>query len=140
MKTKIIGLAIISFFLNLVWENAQAPFFYNGYISFAQHFPMCLLATFGDMLITVLIFYFIALIKKDQRWMLKQGVGEYAALAFVGLLIAIGIEQNALLLGKWSYGEAMPLLPYLRVGLLPVLQMFILTPLSFYLTGRLKQI
>lgn len=46
---------------------------------------------------------------------------------------------NALLLGKWSYAPTMPLVPYLRVGLMPILQMTLLLPLSFYLAGLLNK-
>lgn len=37
-----------SFLFHLLWENLQAPL-YKGYTSFAQHFGICLKATFGDM-------------------------------------------------------------------------------------------
>lgn len=136
MKNKIIALTIISFLLHLVWENAQAPL-YGGYTSFTQHFFICLMGTFGDVLITLMVFIFIVVIKKDAFWIAKQNGGDYIASAFLGLLIAIGIEQNALLLEKWVYSSVMPLLPYLQVGLTPVLQMVILLPLSFYLTAKL---
>jgi len=137
MKKEIIMLATVSFLLHLVWENLQAPLYGSDYISFAQHFPTCLIATFGDVFIALIVYYFIMVVKKDTHWIAKQDVSDYIAITFLGLLIAIGIEQNALLLEKWGYGATMPLIPYLRVGLLPILQMTILLPISFYLTKKL---
>jgi len=55
-------------------------------------------------------------------------------LAIIGFFFAVGIEQSALLLERWGYTDVMPIVPYLQVGLLPVLQMTLLLPLSIYLT------
>jgi len=126
---KIIILLVIAFVMHLVWENTQAPLF-AGYQSFSQHFPMCLIGTLGDVLITFLVFLFLRLLKKDN----PQTISDFFALAILGFIIAVLIEQHALLIGKWNYTLVMPLVPWLKVGLSPIIQMTVLIPLSFYIT------
>ena len=131
MKTKYIAtLAMTAFFLHLVWENAQAPL-YTGYQSFSQHFPICFVGVIGDIVITLLVFAFLLLLKKDG----VRTTADFAALVIIGFIVAVLIEEHALLIGKWSYGETMPIIPWLNVGLAPILQMTVLFPLSFYLAG-----
>ena len=139
MKTfkQIAILSSISFLLHIVWENVQAPLF-KGYESFTKHLPVCFMGTIGDVLITLFAFALIALIKNNQHWIVQIKLGDYLSLTIIGLLIAIGIEQNALFLSKWNYSDAMPLIPYLKTGLTPLIQMMVLLPLSFFLTAKWK--
>lgn len=127
-------LIIISFALHIVWENLQAPL-YAEFTSFSGHFPMCFWATVWDVIISMGALFFTTLPKQASP--MKFDKNDFISLAIIGFVIAIVIEQNALLTGKWSYGGAMPLVPYFRVGLTPVLQMTLLLPLSFYLAQKL---
>ena len=125
-------LAVVAFLLHLVWENAQAPL-YAGFQSFSQHFSMCLIGTLGDMVITFSVLGFMLLLKKDVT-----RSADFLALAVLGFIVAVLIEQHALLVGKWGYALTMPILPVLKVGLTPILQMTLLLPLSFYLAKVIK--
>jgi len=125
---------IISFALQIVWENLQAPL-YAGFVSFSGHFLMCFWAAIGDVIISVGVLLFVILLKQASP--MKFNKNDFIALAIIGFVIAVAIEQNALLAGKWSYNSAMPLAPYFRVGLTPVSQMTLLLPLSFYLAQKL---
>lgn len=40
------------------------------------------------------------------------------------------MEWRALATGRWSYTDGMPILPVLGVGLWPVLQLTLLTPIA----------
>lgn len=132
MKVRyIVTLAMVAFVLHTVWENAQAPL-YAGYQSFSQHFGMCLYGTVVDVLITLFVLAFLWLLIRR----LPSMKSDYAALAIIGIVIAVVIEQNALLLGKWDYTSMMPLVPYTQVGFSPILQMMILLPLSFFLAHK----
>lgn len=131
MKIKYIAtLSVIAFLLHIVWENAQASLF-AGYQFFLQHFPMCFVGTIGDVLITLLVLAFIWLLKEDR----PKTIADFLALAIIGFIVAVAIEQHALLVGKWSYEAAMPIIPVLEVGLTPIIQMTLLLPLSFYLAN-----
>lgn len=135
MKTRyILTLVVVAFLLHLLWENAQAPLF-AGYSSFGQHLPICFVGTIGDVVITLFVFVFIRLLKKDE----PQTITDFLALAIIGFSIAVAIEQNALLAGKWNYTSAMPIIPWINVGLMPIIQMTILLPLSFYLAKLLNK-
>ncbi len=54
----------------------------------------------------------------------------------LGALFAIAFEKIALFLGLWSYGESMTVIPVLEIGILPFIQLTLLTPLSIYLAIR----
>ncbi len=127
-------LALTSFTLHLIWENVQAPL-YLGYQSLTQCFALCFYATLGDVLITLIVYSLVALLKRDAFWLRELRGADVAVLAIVGAFIALWIEQQALLLGKWDYNEMMPLVPYFGAGLTPLLQMMILLPLSMYITN-----
>lgn len=123
------------FLLHLLWENLQAPF-YQGYVSFSQHFWKCLKATAtGDMLSMIIIYTVLALIHRDFFWVQERGV--YANPAtwllpiLLGSLFAIGIELWALEAHRWEYAT-MPTV--FGIGLLPLLQMMFLPPLALLLT------
>lgn len=133
MNTKYIAkLAVIAFLLHVIWENAQAPL-YVGYQSFSRHFPICLIGTLGDVVITLFVLVFLWLLKKDIT-----RPADFLGLSIIGFFIAVVIEQHALLAGKWDYALAMPIIPILKVGLAPILQMTLLLPLSFYLAKSAK--
>lgn len=131
----IVALSLIAFIVHGIWENAQA-FLFEGYGSFAEHFPVCTGATLGDVAITLFVYIVVALLKNDFNWIAALNKKDVAALAVVGFFIAVGIEWRALLFGRWAYTDAMPLIPYLKVGLTPILQMILLLPFSVYLTKR----
>ena len=125
---------VLSFILNIIWENLQAPL-YAGFTSFYDHFPMCLAGAITDVFISLAALLFMVLIKRTSP--LKFNKSDFIILAALGFIIAVAIEKNALLAGKWSYSGAMPLIPYLNVGFAPILQMVFLLPLTFYLAQKL---
>ncbi len=127
-------LAVVAFLLHIIWENVQAPL-YGGYQSFFQHLPICLIGAAGDVVITFLVLGVLLLGKKGA----VQTVADFMALAVIGFIVAVVIEHQALLIGMWHYSSAMPIIPWLNVGLTPIMQMTILLPLSFYLAGLLNK-
>ena len=118
------------FFLHLIWENAQAPLF-AGFESFVQHFPICLKATLtGDLSMMLLLYFVLALVHRDLQFLEKKETFRHPVTwilpSFVGALFAVIIELRALLEHRWSYTDAMPILPFFPVGLTPVLQMIVI--------------
>lgn len=136
MKVKTyIFLAGTALVLNLIWENAQAPL-YSGYVNFRQHLAICFAAALSDVLIIGLLYFFFAIFKRDALGIFKLGAIETAILIFAGAVITTGMEKWALSAGRWQYAPAMPLIPYLKVGLLPVIQLMALPWFTFYLTKK----
>lgn len=58
------------------------------------------------------------------------------ATAVGGVLTAAVVEQWAVREGRWTYNELMPIIPLVRVGLWPVLQMGLVTPLTLWISER----
>lgn len=133
---QIIFLSLVAFILHVVWENAQASLF-QGFASFNQHFLVCLIGTVGDVAITLSVYFVVALLKNNFNWIAALNKKDVVVLTIVGLFVAVGIEQRALLFGLWAYTDAMPVIPYLKVGLTPILQMTLLLPFSVYFTKKL---
>lgn len=138
ISRQIFLLFFAAFIQNLIWENVQASLF-AGYSSFVQHFPMCFFATIGDVVFTLLIYLGVGLLKNDFWWIAQVNKKDILVLAAIGFFYAVGIEWQALLFEKWRYANTMPIIPYLKIGLTPVLQMTILLPLSFYLVKLLNK-
>ena len=136
---KILTLVVLlSAVLHLIWENAQAPLFV-GYQSFWQHFWICLQAIPGDVVVTLLIYFLVAAWHRNVRWIERIGFPELAVVSIAGAATAVGLERYALGVGRWAYAPAMPLLPGLEVGLLPVLQMAVVPALTFLFTAKLQR-
>lgn len=131
--------ALLSAVFHLVWENAQAPLF-AGYQNFWQHFWICLRGTTGDVAITLAVYVAVAALVRNGQWVNTIHAPGVAGLALAGALIAVGIERQALVSGRWAYTAAMPLVPYFSVGLTPVLQMAILLPLTFLVSRKLSRL
>ena len=117
------------FITNLIWENAQAPL-YTGYEGFGQHFLFCLVASVVDGLVVLGFYFIISLIRKDSFWLFNIKASDILMLVILGLFTAILFEKWALKSGTWHYTEEMPLI--LGMGLLPVLQLAILSIASVY--------
>ena len=82
----------ISLFLNFVWENLQAPL-YQGYSNFWQHLPICSIASLGDVLIILLLYFILAIFNKDIYWITKMSKIDILTVIFLGMLVAVGIEK-----------------------------------------------
>lgn len=123
-----------SFLLHLIWENAQMPLFESGDASLWDMFTMCLFATAtGDMLFMLMLYLSIAVIHKQLWWLSRHEVYAHPATWIVplviGVLLAVSFELWAVhAVHRWQY-SSMPLVPWVHVGVTPVLQM-VLIPLA----------
>jgi hypothetical protein len=134
----ILKIAVIGFVISFIWENLQAPF-YQGFTSYSEHVVLCLPASFGDALIVLLLYGLFATLKRTWWWLGSITLRDTIAIGVVGGIIGIAIEKLALLQGWWNYTETMPLLPWLGVGLAPVLLTAIVPVATFLLARRLTK-
>ncbi len=126
---------VVAVAVNFVWEVAQLPL-YAGSASLWDSAVHCFVPSLGDGIILLLIFLIGWLVFRRQDWADQPGLRGYALMLACGLVIAIVIEMVAVhVLGRWDYSAAMPLMPYLDVGLVPLAQMLVLPPLIFKLTA-----
>jgi hypothetical protein len=108
---------LISFFLNLIWENLHS-FFYDVYKGEVITEFILIRATLGDaVMLTILFLPFLYLdFFKKRLWLIIP----------IGLALAIKIELFAMMTNRWTYNEFMPIIPYLNVGLTPTIQLALL--------------
>lgn len=129
-----------SFVLHLIWENAQMPLFDAPGISLWDSFTMCLFATAtGDMLFMLALHLTVALIHRNLWWLSDRAAYSHPATwivpVIIGALLAVSFELWAVYVDdRWVYGS-MPIIPVVKVGLTPVLQM-ILIPLAVIAIGH----
>ena len=83
----------------------------------------------------VLLLYFgLAFIFKDIFWIQYLKIKRVLLLVLIGGAGAILSEMRHLSLGSWGYDDSMPLIPFVNVGISPVLQFMILPLLIYFLS------
>lgn len=135
MLPRLAALFVISVLLNFPWEVAQMPLYAEevNWFEFALH---CIIPSLGDGLIVMLIFC-VGWVARDRLdWADQPGWANYALMLVTGFGVAVLVEWVGFYgLNRWSYTVDMPLLPGLNIGVVPVLQMLILPPIIFRITG-----
>jgi len=124
-------LFIIAFLLNFLWEITQMPLFTTE-VSVAAHWWFSV----KDALLAVGFYLTVALFSGNLYWGRHLYKRRLLFLLALGFMWAAGVEYHALNSGRWAYAAAMPLIPYLKVGLAPVLQMMTLPALSVFLSRK----
>ncbi len=132
------AIAIFSFLFNFPWEFLQVPFFQSfTSIEHWEGVKTCTQATFGDAVISLIAYFGVAAFRKDGRWMVSPDKLSIAFYILIGVCITIFMEWLATdVLNRWQYSEAMPRLPLLGTGLLPLLQWIILPLCILYFSKR----
>jgi len=125
----------LSFILNWVWEVAHAPL-YEGFIYDLEHISFCGLAAVADLLMVYVLLFGFALIYENILWITKLNGRRILWLMLTGGAGAILVEIRHLAAGNWSYSDNMPLIPWVDVGLSPVLQFTLLPILVFWLINE----
>lgn len=126
----------IASIVNYPWEVGQIVFydFSGGVLDAAVH---CFIPSLGDGVIVLIIYLAGLLVFRRLDWVDKPGVTNYVVLLVTGFMVAIVVEWlGMVVLNRWKYNPLMPVLPYLNLGLLPILQMLLLPPLIFTLVAR----
>lgn len=127
--------------LNFAWEMIQMPL-YVGIEFNIQGAILCGLASIADALMVLLLSYALAVIYKDPFWVQHFTPIRIVLLVFVGAIGAILMEMLQVSTGSWKYSKRMPIIPFVNVGISPVLQFMVLPviiyPLSFYFSKRVK--
>lgn len=124
---KIFSIFLLSFFLNLIWENLHSHLYVHYLGQKITEFILMRASLVDAITITVISFPFLfntALSKKD--WLI----------ILAGILIAISIELYALKTGRWAYNNSMPIIPILNIGLTPTIQLALTGYLSYWLVVK----
>ena len=114
----------LAFLTNIVWENLHS-FLYESYMGHKITQIILLRASLWDAVIITLIsipFLYLSFFK-NKNWMI----------IFIGFIIALSIEWYALDTGRCIYKAYMPIIPILNVGLTPIVQLALLSYISYRL-------
>ena len=121
------------------WEMLQAPFFTGMPAHWLAASAICALATLGDGVLVTLVATAGAVLYRDGRWFVPPSVSRYGVVVAIGVVLQIAVEWVMVHgLDRWGYAPSQPVLPVVRVGILPVLQPIVLLPLVFWLTAHWK--
>jgi hypothetical protein len=122
--------------LYFAWEMLQAPFFTGMPAHWLAATAICALATLGDGVLVTLVATAGAVLYRDGRWFVPPSVSVVVA---IGVVLQIAVEWVMVHgLDRWGYAPSQPILPVIRIGVLPVLQPIVLLPLVFWLTAHWK--
>jgi hypothetical protein len=111
---KLLLIFVFAFISNALWENLHA-FLYAGYKGGQITEYILLRASFWDaILVSIILLPFLYLkFLKTKPYLIF----------IAGVIVAIGIEWYALRTGRWAYNSLMPIIPFLKIGLTPTLQL-----------------
>lgn len=128
MRTILVVFAV-AVALNYPWELAQGPL-YEGMSDWRVAAWHCFVASLGDGVLVLLILAVGSVVLRRSDWFEQPGVPGYLVMLTIGALLATAVETVAVqVLNRWSYADAMPLIPGTNVGFVPVLQLIVLPPL-----------
>jgi hypothetical protein len=133
----LMSLCLAAFVLNWFWEMAQMPAYREmAELSWWDTALTCSRAALGDAAITLAIVGVGALASGDRNWGMTGKWNVFATAGLLGGAAATAYEWYALRVGRWSYTQHMPIVPLLGVGLWPLLQLTVVTPVALWLTQR----
>ena len=132
-----LNIAFFSFLLNFAWEVLQTPFFVditdeiNTIVWYRFH------CTVGDVIISLGCFWLVALIFRTRTWILNPTKLKLLLFIAFGVSYTIFSEiKNVSLYKLWDYSYLMPVIPYLKVGIVPLIQWVILPPFLLLIVRR----
>ena len=123
-----------SFALHLVWEIVQLPLYTlwtTGTLS-QQAFAI-LHCTVGDTMIAGLGLLLALAVINRSTWPAAGGRIIWVCVLFLGVGYTLYSEWlNVTVRRSWAYSEWMPIIPFIGIGLSPVLQWFIVPTLVLW--------
>ena len=131
----LLRVSAIAFLLNAAWEFAQLPAFEGmAEVPLKAHIIFGGGAILLDALFTGGVYLVVSVVLRNPRWIEDRRSRGFAAAMILGAATAVAVELLALAGGWWRYSQHMPTI--FGVGLLPLVQLTVLTPLSCRLAAR----
>ena len=131
----LIVIAIVSLILQTAWEYWQCGRYYTM-ADMTNHTRLMTSATFGDVIMTIVLYGLLVLVNHDVDWIMKKwNLKEYVIMILYSLFLSFYFEISALHSNRWGYNELMPLFPTTNIALVPVIQLVVLFPVSFYISS-----
>ena len=131
---RIVTLFVVAVPLNYLWELGQSPL-YLPPSRLRDMWWHCFKASLGDGLLVGLIYVICSILFGKLDWYVRIRTSRYYTMMATGLAVGVLVEWAALRTHRWTYATAMPLIPGLQIGLVPVVQMLVLPLLVFWIAG-----
>ena len=133
-----LNIAIFSFFLNFFWEIQQMQFFQiSSEFSCLDIIKNCTLATIGDIGISLVAFWAVAVVSKSRQWFRRFHWWQLSSFILVGVAITAIFEALATgVLNLWEYANTMPVPPFFVTKLLPLRQWLLIPAIIIWLVKR----
>ena len=119
--------------LNLLWEVGQLPLYTLWSTGSRQEiFVAALHCTAGDVFIAISALTLALLLRATGEWPKQRYISVSVLSVLFGLIYTIYSERINIASGAWSYSGLMPIIPWLDVGLTPVLQWIVIPGFCFW--------
>lgn len=133
-------LLMIALPLELLWEIAQFPLYTVwhqndwGYIAYGL-----IHCTLGDLIILLSVYVAVALLSRNRHWYAGNIFTNGALFTLLGAAYTVFSEiMNVRFKGTWGYTDAMPIVPILGIGGMPLLQWLLIPPVILWLMRRIS--
>ncbi|MFU0505252.1 hypothetical protein [Pseudaminobacter sp. NGMCC 1.201702] len=131
---------LLSAVFHLSWEIAHSPLYAlwrsGSPLEIVSDIAQC---TLGDIAIAAAAIVAGSWFTRKPFWPLTAHSALAVVTVLTGFLLTVAIEWVSVhLLGRWSYDAKMLLLPYVNVGISPLLQWLIVPAAVLWLTLRLE--
>jgi hypothetical protein len=128
---------LVAVALNYPWELAQGRLF-EGMSDLKVALWHCFVASLGDGILVLIVLAFGMGVLRRDDWFERPGLHGYLVMLPTGIILAVAVEAVAVhVLHRWTYTDAMPRIPGLEIGLVPIAQMLVLPPLIFFLASAI---
>ena len=123
----------IAFGLNSIWELAQASL-YQPMGTAWEATRRCLVASVGDGALVLTVLVLTRTVTGDT-----SATRRYVMSIVLALVMAVAVEWWGLSQGRWAYLPSMPRIPGTALGIVPLLQLALLTPATLWLAGPVNR-
>jgi len=136
-RTPEFNIIVFSFLLNFAWEVLVTPFYADKTANINAIIWNRLHCTGGDVAITLGCFWLVSLIFRTRAWPLDLTKKRLLLFMALGITYTVFSEMtNVRIIGSWDYSDLMPVIPYIRVGVVPLIQWIIVPPLLILIVRR----
>jgi hypothetical protein len=126
----------IGFLLHLAWELLQCSSYFR-HLSVPSTYSAMILVSLGDVAIMWAVFFIKAVSAGSLTWyLIDWNTKTMVRIILISSTLSFVSEFWAIEGGRWAYTENNPVLPLIGVSILPIIQMSVITPISFLIAKK----
>ncbi len=102
--------------------------------SFISASLACIQASLGDAIMLLISYWVLSAFLHTREWIFQINPVRLGLFLIPGIAMTIVFELLAIgPLQRWTYGDLMPLLPIIKIGIVPIAQWIVLPPIALWL-------